>query len=41
MASFEGNSVNNISLPSNLNEGVYIVQLITEKETLVKKIRMK
>jgi len=40
MASFEGNSVNNISLPSNLNEGVYIVQLITEKETLVKKIRM-
>ena len=41
MASFEENSVNNISLPSNLNEGVYIVHLITEKETLVKKIRMK
>ena len=41
MISFEGNSVNNIALPSNRYEGIYIVQLTTQKGSLVKKIRMK
>ena len=36
--SFEGNGVNDIALPKNLNNGVYIVQLQTENGTLNKKI---
>ena len=35
--SFKGNSVNNITLP-NLTSGIYIVQLVTQKGTLNKKI---
>ena len=36
--SFEGNGVNDIELPKNLNNGIYIVQLETETGTLNKKI---
>ena len=38
--SFEGNGVNNVSLPT-LNTGVYIVKIATENRTLNKKIHIK
>ena len=36
--SFEGNGLNDIALPKNISNGVYIVHLVTDLETVTKKI---
>ena len=36
--SFEGNGMNDIALPKNISKGVYIVHLVTDTETVNKKI---